>query len=367
MHASLSQQLSCLDCSNSDLVSNSLTERNNEIIEGYINCTNCGAVYPIYNGVPILFSNKVLYTYLTDDEKTYTRKIGIEKILLDRLIVTSKNKQVEKMFHLYEYTWPMFQENKSLQIDDYHQSLEQFMNFNQVTPEDLNGKHILIAGGGFGREVSIINEHFQPASITVIDLAMGCFNVFDHLPRAPSISYIRGDMTDRLLKKKFDTVISDHVMQHVYDIKAALSTLGGYLSPGGRLSINHYSKENNGLMIYIIEPLKRLLSRLSPRGLWVLSLWPGIVLYALIHALYVPIASMIRGKQLLPLQDNMLYWSKFSFYLLRVTAFDLLATPITYFRSYDELNKIMHELKMEQIEIRTHAGTFWCIGALKGS
>ena len=195
-------------------------------------------------------------------------------------------------------------------------------------------------------------------------MSSGCFPIVDQY-KDQNATFIRGDMTDNFLKKKFDIVLSDHVMQHVENIEKAFANLCRYSNTGGTIAINHYSRENNWLMVYVIEPLKKILFFVGPKQFWYLSIIPGTILYAIIKLIYKPVSFLSGGKHILPLSKTMMYWDKFNFFLVWITAYDLLSTPITYFRTINELLELYAKNKLSNVRHMDHAETFWCLAGTK--
>ena len=80
----------------------------------------------------------------------------------------------------------------------------------------------------------------HPASVDLIDISSAEITQAKKLLKSwDNIHYIVGDVQDQPFRDKYDIVIGNSFMHHLYDIPAAIDSFKSYLKPGGTFVVLH--------------------------------------------------------------------------------------------------------------------------------
>ncbi len=136
----------------------------------------------------------------------------------------------------------------------------------------------------------------------------------------------------------FDVAFSIGVIHHLSDPDAAVARLVRATKPGGQVLLWLYGRENNGWIIYLFDPLRRLLfSRLPLRFVHALS-WPltWVLRFLLACGLFPgPYYRAIRG---------------YTFDHLRAIVFDHMIPKIARYYRRDEAAALLRCAGIEAVE-----------------
>jgi len=116
--------------------------------------------------------------------------------------------------------------------------LDQQLNFDrrmvwfryQTLLPHLKGPDGLELGSAEGEMTHLLLPHFQ--RLTCVDAAG---TLLERVPDAPNLRKIRALFEDFEPEERFDTVVAEHVLEHVADAVALLRRARGWLKPGGKL------------------------------------------------------------------------------------------------------------------------------------
>ena len=182
--------------------------------------------------------------------------------------------------------------------------------------------------------------------------------------------FIKGDLCDVDLGP-FDVVYCIGVLHHLKDPKRGFQSLLRHTRPGGRFHAWVYGREGNAVVIALVDPLRRIASRLpwwftkyliagplvTPYFLWArategaASKWPGL-----------------RGLlESFPLYEYTRWIAPREFWFFHHVAFDQLVTPRTrYFREREVRDLLGHpEVETESIYVIQRNGNSWKFGGRK--
>lgn len=291
-------------------------------MEGELECTGCARTYPIIRGVP-----RILPSHLIDPEwhaRTIVR-FGKE--------------------------WQLFSE---VELPFYE---KQFLSFiHPVQPSFFEGKVVLDAGCGKGRHVRLA-ARWGARVVLGIDLSEAVEVSFAHTHHLPNVHIIQGDIFHLPLQPgKVDYAYSVGVIHHTPDPARAIQSIARILKKGGALSVWVYGRENNGWIIYLINPLRRFItSRLPSSVLMVISFILAIPLYLLSRTLY-------RGrlfKSILPYFDYIHHLSEFSFREIHSIVYDHLTPSIAFYLSREEFQSYWRKAGIEP-ELHWRNRNSWC-------
>ncbi len=130
--------------------------------------------------------------------------------------------------------------------------------------------------------------------------------------------------------KGFDVVYSIGVLHHLDQPALGMDAVLRNTKPGGRFHCWVYAREGNGLVIRIVEPIRRLASRLPWWITKYLIATPLVVPYFLYAKLLAALPRWAFLKRA-PLHEYSLWIARREFAFFRHVAFDQLVTPQTVY------------------------------------
>ncbi len=118
------------------------------------------------------------------------------------------------------------------------------------------------------------------------------------------------------------------VLHHLKDPKKGFDAVIANTKKGGRFHCWVYAEEGNSLVIHVVDPIRRLTSRLP----WWLVKYGFATTLVAPYYLYAKAVSALKGLPLaknLPLYEYSLWIARREFAFFRHVAFDQLVTPRT--------------------------------------
>lgn len=236
-----------------------------------------------------------------------------------------------------------------------------FFSYCGLAPEDVQGKTVLIACGGTGREAwHCLNA--GAAMVYVLDLGEHLFALTQLLEGFQGrFVLVRADATVLPFSDgSFDLCLCDHALQHIPDHKTAFSELKRCCKPYGLVSVCVYSHENNFLMTRIVEPSKVVLHLLPLRAIRLLSFFPAILLY-LVHCaqrFMVAVFSSVNPERILfyRLFDC---WFRHGFPKFWEACFDLMHAPVSYHFRKGEMVRLASDNRLDIVALELKNQSMW--------
>jgi len=219
--------------------------------------------------------------------------------------------------------------------------------FEPIKPSDIEGRDVLELGFGNGSLLLHVGR-CRPRSLTGVELGDTMDQTRRNLQELPRelVQLHRADLTEVDLGQ-FDLVYCIGVLHHLSNPAEGFRAVLRHVCPGGRFHCWVYAKEGNAVIRLLVEPLRRLGSRLP----W----W--FTKYFLALPLSVPFFFYARGVgalrriglpvSALPLADYSGWIASRDFSFFRHVAFDQLVTPRT---AYIERATIDSWLREETID-----------------
>ena len=200
--------------------------------------------------------------------------------------------------------------------------------FAPLTPADIRGRRVLEMGCG-NASLMVHVLRWGPAQLDGIDLGGAVESARKNLAAsgAANWSVERADL-ESFASAGYDVVYSIGVLHHLDQPRRGFEAVVRNTRPGGRFHCWVYAREGNGVVRWVVDPLRRVASRLP----W----W--LTKYALATPLVVPyyayakaVAAMPRRDWMraLPLYEYSLWIAQREFAFFRHVAFDQLVTPRT--------------------------------------
>lgn len=209
---------------------------------------------------------------------------------------------------------------------------------------DFQGHDVLELGCGNG-SLLVHTAAWQPRRLTGVDLGTSADTARANLHRAgfTAPEVVKADLTT-FTSNGFDIVYCIGVLHHLQEPETGFKAVVRNVRPGGRFHCWVYAREGNGVIIALVDPIRRLASHLP----W----W--FTKYALATPLAVPFyfyAKALRGitrhypqaLQGAPLRDYCLWIGPREFGFFRHVAFDQLVTPRTVYLHRDQIEQWLND------------------------
>jgi SAM-dependent methyltransferase len=301
------------------------TDSAGSIDVGELVCEGCGLAWPIRSGVP-------------------------------RLVPPELADQQERTAQAFGWQWQHFAEQ--------HPEFEtQFLDWlDPLTPDFFRDKRVLDAGCGTGRH-AYYAAAYGAREVVALDLSEAVDAARVTLSGFTNVDVIQGDLLHPPLRTAsqgggFDLVYSIGVLHHLPDPEAGFRSLLRYLRPGGTIAIWVYGYEGNAFVRNVIEPLRRISTRVPPpllRGLaWPLSLG----FHGMAKGIYRPLSGT-RARTVLPLNEYMTSAAEFSFRQNYAIVFDQLAAPTATYLKEADITRWFAESGLEDVRISHRHGNSW--------
>ncbi len=239
---------------------------------------------------------------------------------------------------------------------------EQFLDWiSPLTPADFAGAEVLELGFGNG---SLLAHAGTLGPRRLVGVELGDTEVqtrknLSHLPEG-LVELRRGDLT-RISAGEFDVVYCIGVIHHLQTPRAGFDAVLRHTKPGGRFHCWVYAHEGNGLVRWLVDPLRHVTSRLpwwvTKYGVALPLVFP-YYLWAKIMRLF---PSLLRR---LPLGAYTGWISRERFRFFHHVAFDQLVTPQTAYLRRTEVAQWLRDSRVDPattyIELRN--GNSWKFG-----
>ncbi len=294
-----------------------------DVVSGELECSGCGAAWPIVGGVP-------------------------------RLVPSDLQLQQRKTAAAFGWQWQHF--------DEMHNEFEvQFLDWLEPIGRDFfAGKRVLDAGCGNGRHAYLASS-FGAREVVALDLSDAVVAAQRSLEERDGVHVVQGDLLRPPLRTVasgggFDLVYSIGVLHHLPDPAAGFASLLRFVRPGGTIAIWVYGHENNGLVRNVVEPLRRLSTRL-PTPMLRFVAWPMALGF---HGAAVLVYRPLHGTRLgraLPLDEYLASVADFSFRQNYGIVFDQLAAPTAAYLKRDEIERWFRPL--DDVVVSHRHGNSW--------
>jgi SAM-dependent methyltransferase len=296
-----------------------------DIEAGVLVCTGCGRTWPIRAGIP-------------------------------RLVPADLVDQQSKTAQAFGWQWQHFTEMHS-------EFEEQFLDWiHPLQPDFFRGKRVLDAGCGIGRH-AYFAATYGAREVYALDLSAAVETARDTLASFDNVHVLQGDLLRMPFRPAedgggFDLVYSIGVLHHLPDPYEGFRNLVRHVRPGGTIAVWVYGYENNGFVRNVVEPIRRVSTRIPPPALRGLA-WPlAVAFHGVAKGVYRPLAGTSAGRRL-PLDEYMSSVAEFSFRQNYGIIFDQLAAPTAAYITGPQFASWFEEARLEDVLISHRHGNSW--------
>lgn len=279
-----------------------LDQNDSEILSGTFICGKCDSIYKIKNGIPVFAE---IY-----------RKEDIKNITSSR----------------FGWQWNYFSEF------DKNVEEKKFLEWIYPTDKDFfGGKIVLDAGCGMARH-AVLSSLFGAEQVIGIDLGSSVLAAYENTKEFPNVHIIQADIYNLPFNNEaFDFIYSIGVIHHLPEPQKGFESIIKHLKPKGKINIWVYGRENNGWVVYFVNPIrKRITSKIPLNILLYLSLIPSFFIYLITKFLYKPVNNL-SSKVFLPYKEYFLWVAGLSFKNIHEIVFDHLVTPVAFYHRKEEI------------------------------
>lgn len=326
------EYLVCPDCQQA-LDFTATQHMGDEIESGSLTCGQCGRVYPIVRGIP--------------------RFVTAERPL------TGQNTDTAAAFG---WEWQEFSE-----LHDMETYKAQMLDWVEpITADFFRDKVVLDAGCGMGR-FSSVSSAFGAKHVLGIDASDAVEAARENAKPYANVHIIQGDINKLPLRRdaqgQMDFIFSIGVLHHLDDPQAGFTALTHHLQPTGSIFAWVYGRENNGWLIYFVNPIRTTItSRLPRRVLYALSWLITVWLHTLARYVYRPLNASPRLKpltNLLVYNDYMNWLGQYGFRHNHHIVFDHLVAPVAFYIRKEAFARWFKEAGLQLLSLTWRNRNSW--------
>jgi SAM-dependent methyltransferase len=232
--------------------------------------------------------------------------------------------------------------------------------------EDVQGKRVLELGCGNASLLTHVVD-WDPAKLDGVDLGDSVVSAEENTKQYPDVTIIKDDLVMFTSSEPYDLVYCVGVLHHLQDPQKGFESVVRNTKSGGRFHCWVYAREGNTIIIYVVDPIRKVASRLP---WWVTKYFLATPLVTPFY-IYAKIVSLLPRWSFLenlPLYKYSLWIGKREFAFFRHVAFDQLVTPQTAYIAKETVEKWLRlypEIDLDSTYIIMRNGNSWKFGGQK--
>jgi hypothetical protein len=153
------------------------------------------------------------------------------------------------------------------------------------------------------------------------------------------------------------------VLHHTSDPRSAFDAVVRRAKPGGGVSAWVYGRENNGWIIYGLDPIRKYVtSRLPRKALLALSYALGVPLFIVLKGIYRPVGRSRRFswlKNTLPYFDYLYFLGQFDYRGQSLVVLDHLVPALAAYVPRNDFGQWFESNQLRDVVITSRAGNSW--------
>jgi SAM-dependent methyltransferase len=325
MKRTLLNYLACPVCAGDIKLNSVSAEEGIEVLTGELQCDSCAKTFPIVRGIP--------------------RFADFENIEADKQATAES----------FGWSWTKFSH-------DDEKFAQQFLDWiAPVTADFFVGKVVLEGGCGKGRHTRRI-AGWGAKDIVAVDLSDAVEVAFAATRGLPNAHIVQADIFRLPLRRAFDYAFSIGVLHHLPNPRDGFKSLVSKVKSGGHMSAWIYGAENNGWIVSVVNPVRRVTSSMNRRALFQLSKVPAAAVYLSTKLIYAPLNQSDFGKKVarhLFYNDYLNYISRFDWREQHSIVFDHLVAPTAFYISREEFEDWWRDVGAQDVSINWHNQNSW--------
>ncbi len=196
-----------------------------------------------------------------------------------------------------------------------------------LTRADIEGKRVLELGCG-NASLMVHMALWKPAYLEGVDLGDSVLSAEKNLAGTANVKVTQADLVSFASSEPFDVVYCIGVLHHLQEPEKGFESMVRNTKPGGAFHGWVYAREGNGMIVYAVDPIRKIASRLP---WWFTKYFLATPLVAPFYLYAKLMRALPRWSSLkkLPLYEYALWIGARGFSFFRHVAFDQLVTPQT--------------------------------------
>lgn len=245
---------------------------------------------------------------------------------------------------------------------------EQFRDWmHPLTRRDVLGKRVLELGCG-SASLMVHMASWNPSYLEGVDLGDSVSSAQKNLSPIPFKDWkVTKDDLATFKSSGFDLVYCIGVLHHLKNPKDGFESVVRNTASGGKFHCWVYAREGNGVIVYMVDPIRKVASRM-PWWFTKYFLATPLVVPFFIYAKFLNLIPRFSWLKLLPLYEYALWISSRDFGFFRHVAFDQLVTPQTAYLPRVTIESWLQnnpEIIPESTYIIMRNGNSWKFGGTK--